>query len=173
MKSWILSAFLTCLFIPFVFSQSQNPVVKFLPEGTILHGNIPYNQDTLKKHLLDIYLPANLKGKVPLVIWVHGGGWLSNDKYADIGYMKATVSKILESGYALASIDYLFSTQAVFPAQMQDCYQAVSFLYEHAEKYGLNRDRMALMGFSSGGHLASLLGLAANQQTVGFYFPES
>ncbi len=172
MKFWILY-FLTCLFIHFGFSQTQNPVLKFFPEGTILHGNIPYNQDTLKKHLLDIYLPGSAKGKVPLVIWVHGGGWLSNDKYADIGYMKATVSKILESGYALASIDYRFSTQAVFPAQIQDCYQAVSFLYEHAEKYGLDRERMALMGFSAGGHLASLMGLAANQQANELYFTQS
>ena len=172
MKLWLLP-FFTLLFINSGFSQIQNPVLRHFPEGTILHGNIPYNQDTLKKHLLDIYLPANAKGKVPLVIWVHGGGWLSNDKYADIGYMKTTVSEILERGYALVSIDYRFSTQAVFPAQIQDCYQAVSFLYEHAEKYGLDRDRMALMGFSAGGHLASLIGLAANQKANDLYFPQS
>ncbi|MEP0710713.1 MAG: alpha/beta hydrolase, partial [Algoriphagus sp.] len=135
----------------------NNRVMNLFPEGTILHGNIPYQNDTLKKHLLDIYLPANAKGKIPLVVFIHGGGWLSNDKYADMGYMKETVSEILESGYALASIDYRFSTQAVFPAQMLDCNAAISYLVDNADKYGFDVDRMALMGFSAGGHLASMV----------------
>ena len=75
-----------------VFSQT-NPVIDAFPQGTILHGNVRYNNDTLPKHLLDIYLPANANGKLPLVILIHGGGWLSNDKYADMGYMKKTVCR--------------------------------------------------------------------------------
>jgi acetyl esterase/lipase len=154
------------------FSQS-NKVMNLFPEGTSLYGNIPYNYDTLKKHLLDIYLPPNAKGKVPLVIWVHGGGWLSNDKYADMGYMKETIAEIIHQGYALASIDYRFSTQAVFPAQMLDCNRAISFLYDNAEKYGLDKERFALMGFSAGGHLASLVGLSKNNAVEGFFMPGS
>src|SRR6188508_3487816 len=77
---------------------SSSQVQARLPKGTILHGNIPYNNDTLKKHLLDIYLPANAKGKLPLVILIHGGGWLVNDKYADMGYMKKTVAEIVSAG---------------------------------------------------------------------------
>lgn len=153
-----------------VFSQS-NPVMKLFPEGTILHGNIPYMQDTLKKHLLDIYLPPNSKGKVPLVIWVYGGGWLSNDKYADMGYMKETIAEIISQGYALASIDYRFSTQATFPAQMLDCNAGISYLYDHAKEYGFDTDRFALMGFSAGGHLASMLGLSINQKVDTFFVP--
>ncbi|WPP49151.1 alpha/beta hydrolase [Catalinimonas niigatensis] len=152
------------------FPQS-NPVMNIFPEGTILHGNIPYNNDNLQKHLLDIYLPPNAKGKLPLVIFVHGGGWLSNDKYADMGYMKKTVAEIVSSGFALASIDYRFSTQAIFPAQIQDCNRAVSFLYDNAEKYGLDKNRFALMGFSAGGHLASLMGLSKNNNVDSFYMP--
>ena len=67
--------------------------MNIFPQGTILHANIPYKNDTLKKHLLDIYLPANPKVKLPLVIFIHGGGWLGNDKYADMGYMKKTVAE--------------------------------------------------------------------------------
>ena len=141
------------------------------PKGTILHGNIPYNNDTLPKHLLDIYLPANTKGKIPLVIFIHGGAWLSNDKYADMGYMKKTIADIVSSGFALASIDYRFSTQAVFPAQIQDCNQAVSFLYDNAEKYGFDKTRFAVMGFSAGGHLASMLGLSKNNGIETFFMP--
>lgn len=150
-------------------AQQDNPMLKHFPQGTVLHGNIPYNGDTLKKHLLDIYKPANAPKNLPLVIWVHGGGWLSNDKYADMGYMKSTVAEIVSSGFALASIDYRFSTQATFPAQIQDCNKAVTFLYENAEKYGLDKNRFALMGFSAGGHLASLLGLSNNNKVADFY----
>src|SRR6478735_6417922 len=155
-----------------VFCQT-NPVVNILPPGSILHGNIPYNNDTLQKHLLDIYLPPNAKGKLPLVILIHGGGWLSNDKYADIGYMKKTVAEIVSSGFALASIDYRFSTQAVFPALIQDCNRAVSFLYDNADKYGFDKNRFAVMGFSAGGHLASLLGLSKNNNVGTFFMPGS
>lgn len=152
------------------FSQS-NPVMDIFPDGTILHGNLQYNNDTDPKHLLDIYLPADAKGKLPLVIFIHGGGWLSNDKYADMGYMKKTVAEIISSGYALASIDYRFSTQAVFPAQMQDCNRAISFLYDNAGKYGFDINRFAVMGFSAGGHLASLVGLSKNNNVSAFFMP--
>ena len=141
------------------------------PQGTILHSNLRYNNDTLQKHLLDIYLPANAKGKIPVVIFVHGGAWLSNDKYADMGYMKKTVAEIVSNGFALASIDYRFSTQAVFPAQIQDCNRAVSFLYDNADKYGLDNKRFAVMGFSAGGHLASLMGLSKNNNVNDFFMP--
>ncbi|HOW10193.1 MAG TPA: alpha/beta hydrolase [Bacteroidales bacterium] len=152
------------------FSQS-NPVMDIFPDGTILHGNLQYNNDSDPKHLLDIYLPANAKGKLPLVIFIHGGGWLSNDKYADMGYMKKTVAEIISSGYALASIDYRFSTQAVFPAQMQDCNRAISFLYDNADKYGFDTNRFAVMGFSAGGHLASMVGLSKNNDIADFFMP--
>lgn len=154
------------------FSQT-NPVIKHFPPATVLHGNVPYNNDTTKKHLLDIYLPPNTKGKIPLVIFIHGGGWLGNDKYADMGYMKKTVSEIVSSGFALASIDYRFSTQSVFPAQIQDCNRAISFLYDNADKYGLDKNRIAVMGFSAGGHLASLVGLSKNDNLKAFFMPNT
>ncbi len=90
MKKIVIQLILLTLSITWGYSQ-KNPVIDAFPKETILKGNIPYNGDTLQKHLLDIYLPSNTKGKLPLVILIHGGGWLSNDKYADMGYMKKTV----------------------------------------------------------------------------------
>ncbi len=152
------------------FAQT-NPVMDIFPDGTILQGDIPYANDTLQKHLLDIYVPPDTKEKMPLVIFIHGGGWLSNDKYADMGYMRKTVAEIISSGFAMASIDYRFSTQAVFPAQIQDCNRAVSFLYDNADKYGFDINRFAVMGFSAGGHLASLVGLSENNDIESFFMP--
>ncbi len=172
MKKFIIQFLFVYLAVTSGFAQT-NPVLDAFPKGTILHGNISYNNDTLPKHLLDVYLPANAKGKLPLVIFIHGGGWLSNDKYADMGYMKKTVAEIVSSGFALASIDYRFSTQAVFPAQMQDCNRAVSFLYDNSDKYGFDKNRFAVMGFSAGGHLASLVGLSRNNDVTAFFMPGS
>ena len=153
--------------------QKANPFVNVFPQGTVIHGNIPYNNDTVQKHLLDIYLPANAKGKLPLVILIHGGGWLGNDKYADLGYMKKTIVDLVNNGFALASIDYRWSTQATFPAQIQDCNRAVSFLYDNAGKYGFDKNNFAVLGWSAGGHLASLQGLANNNKVANFYMPNT
>ena len=159
----------------FAFAQPPSPsqIQARMPKGTIIHGNIPYNNDTLKKHLLDIYLPADAKGNVPLVIFIHGGGWIGNDKYADMGYMPNTINAMLNNGFAVASIDYRFATQAVFPAILQDCNKAASFLYDNADKYSLDKNKIALMGFSAGGHLASLMGTSQNNKVKDLYFPNS
>ena len=148
-----------------------NRVYPYFPEGTKLHANVPYAGDTLSKHLLDLYVPPDADGPLPLVVWIHGGAWMVNDKYADMSYMQQTIHDIVDGGYALASIDYRHSTQAVFPAQLQDCNLAIAFLYDHAADYGLDSARIALMGFSAGGHLASLVGLAHNSRVDEFYTP--
>ncbi|MFL5739750.1 MAG: alpha/beta hydrolase fold domain-containing protein [Flavisolibacter sp.] len=154
--------------INFAGAQSPSRVKNLFPQGTVFHSNIPYAGDTLKAHLLDIYLPANFTGNVPLVVWIHGGAWMLNDKYSDMNYMAKTVRGFVDSGYALASIDYRYSTTAIFPAQAQDCNQAIEFLYEHAADYHLDRNRIALIGFSAGGHLASLIGLSNNNSVKDF-----
>jgi len=171
-NGYLISLLLIVLIGGPVQAGAQPPRIKdIFPEGTVMEKNLSYANDSNKKHLLDIYLPANAKGKIPLVIFIHGGAWLSNDKYADIGYMTKTIAAIINSGFALASIDYRYSTQAVFPAQIQDCNQAVSFLYDNADKYGLDRKRFAIMGFSAGGHLASLQGLSKNNNVEAFFMP--
>ncbi|HRI19750.1 MAG TPA: alpha/beta hydrolase, partial [Panacibacter sp.] len=151
-----------------IFAQSA-PVQNIFPKGTVTYGNIPYANDTLKRHLLDIYLPPAAKNNLPLVVWVHGGAWMLNDKYADMGYMKNTVKGFIDSGYAFASIDYRYSTEAVFPAQIQDCNQALEYLYQHAAQYKIDRNRIAVIGFSAGGHLASLMALSNNNSIKDFY----
>ena len=151
------------------FAQSPSPVQGIFPSGTVFHSNIPYAGDTLQRHLLDIYLPAGAGANTPLVVWIHGGAWMLNTKYSDMSYMKNTIREIIGNGYALASIDYRYSTSAVFPAQIQDCNRALQFLYDHAAQYKIDRSRIALIGFSAGGHLASLLALSHNNDVKDFY----
>ena len=170
MKRFIYLFSITCLFCNTnAIAQMASRVQHIFPAGTITYPDIPYANDTLKKHLLDIYLPAGSQTQRPLVVWIHGGAWMVNDKYADMDYMKNTVKGFLDSGYAFASIDYRFSTQAVFPAQIQDCNQAIEFLYQHAQQYHIDKNRIAVIGFSAGGHLASLLALSNNNAVNNFY----
>jgi acetyl esterase/lipase len=148
-------------------SIPQNDI---FPKGTVMYENIPYANDTLKKHLLDIYLPPVKKLSYPLVVWIHGGAWMSNDKHADMSYMANTIKDMINNGYAIASIDYRWSTMAPFPAQIQDCNAAVEFLYQNASQYNIDDSRIALMGFSAGGHLASLLALSNDNDVKAFRF---
>jgi acetyl esterase/lipase len=146
-----------------------SPVQNLFPAGTMFYQNIPYANDSLQKHLLDIYISPNAKKPLPLVVWIHGGAWMLNDKYADMGYMKNTVKSFIDSGYALASINYRYSTDSVFPAQIRDCNQAIEFLYQHASSYNIDKNKIAVIGFSAGGHLASLLALSNNNQVTTFH----
>jgi acetyl esterase/lipase len=152
-----------------VDAQIASRVQHIFPKGTTAYANIPYAADTLQKHLLDIYLPPNSSNNTPLIVWIHGGAWMLNDKYADMSYMQQTIKSLIDSGYALASIDYRYSTTAVFPAQIKDCNEAVEFLYQHAATYHLDKNRIAVIGFSAGGHLASLMALSNNNDVKEFY----
>ncbi len=149
------------LILSIISVQAQPEKIKNLfPAGTVYYQNIPYAGDTLKKHQFDIYLPAHAGAYTPVIIWIHGGAWMKNDKYADMSYMKNTIRALIEKGYAIASIDYRHSTTAVFPAQIQDCNQAIEFIYNNAAKYKLDKDKLAVIGFSAGAHLGSLLALS-------------
>lgn len=169
MKNMNTPLLLLVLIVSFQLCAQPDRIRKIFPEGTEFLQNIPYANDTLKRHQLDIYIPANAKATNPVVIWVHGGAWMLNDKYADMGYMTSTIKSIIEKGYVLASIDYRYSTTAIFPAQIQDCNQALEFLHNNAAKFKLDKTKFVLFGFSAGGHLASLLALSNNNNVTDFY----
>ena len=77
------------------------------------------------------------------------------------------VKYLVRHGYAIASMDYRFSTEAPFPVQIQDCNTALNFILAHATNYGINPRRFVVGGGSAGGHLALLLGLARGEQNFG------
>ncbi len=88
------------------FCYAQPDKIKSIfPAGTVYHHNIPYAGDTLIKHTLDVFLPPYAKANTPVVVWIHGGGWIQGNKYNDMGYMRSTLRGFLENGYALATIE--------------------------------------------------------------------
>lgn len=142
-----------------LFLMSTTPVLFGEGEAPTVRKDIPYEGGSNPQQTLDLYLPANQPA--PLILWVHGGGWKSNDKsWILIPYLVA-------KGYAIASINYRYSSEAIFPAQIQDANEALNFLLRNAAEYGLDKDRVAVAGDSAGGHLALLLGLARDEGGFG------
>lgn len=117
------------------------------------HANLEYATPG-PRHELDLYIPSDPCGAWPLVVFVHGGGWLSGAKEAVDSY----VDPLLERRFAIASINYRYSYQAIFPAQIHDVKAAIRWLRANAAIYNIDPDRIAIFGESAGGHLAALAG---------------
>ena len=117
--------------------------------GHVVHQDIEYAVADGISLRLDLYLPEAPEGLAPLVLWVHGGGWRAGSK--DPTY----APEALGEAYAVASIDYRLSQEAVFPAQIHDVKAAVRFLRGNAETYGLDPERFGAWGSSAGGHLVA------------------
>jgi acetyl esterase/lipase len=131
-----------------------------------VHSNLVYARADGKDLLLDLYVPESAtNGRFPVVVWIHGGAWRSGSKE------KPPAARLTARGYAVASISYRFSAEALFPAQIHDAKAAVRWLRANAAEYGLDPARFAAWGASAGGHLAALLGtsggVAALEGTLG------
>lgn len=109
---------------------------------------------------LDIYLPQG-DGPFPLVIDVHGGGFMMGDKSNP-----ALADQLLEAGYAVASVNYRLSGEAKAPAQIEDVKAAVRWLRANAAQYKLNSEKFAAFGQSAGGNLVALLGTSCGAKEI-------
>lgn len=109
--------------------------------------------------LLDIHMPANVENP-PLVLFIHGGGWRGG------GRNGCRLDWVTRHGYAVASIEYRFSQEALFPAQIHDCKGALRWLRAHADEYGYDASRVVVSGSSAGGYLAALMGTSGDVEAM-------
>jgi acetyl esterase/lipase len=124
--------------------------------------DLPYatQSDTQK---LDIYMPARRKKPCPVIMWIHPGGFHEGDKGGNSSIPLARVNMIklvepmLERGYAVVSINYRLSQEAIFPALIYDIKAAVRWIRANASQYNFNADKIAAWGSSSGGYLSAML----------------
>jgi acetyl esterase/lipase len=135
---------LGCGFAMFV-QERQLP-----PGGARVTRDIVFATTLAKELKLDLYLPA--VSKAPLVVWIHGGAWRTGSRHP------TPAAFLTERGFAVASISYRLSQEAIFPAQIQDCKAAIRWLRANAAGYGYDASRIGVWGASAGGHLAALLG---------------
>lgn len=124
-----------------------------LPEGVEVLRDLEYAQVKGVSLKLDLYRPAaKPAAPMPLVIWVHGGGWGKGTKAG------CPVSWLAAKGYAVASLDFRLLPEHPWPAQIEDPVAALRWLRKEAGKYGYDAERTAAIGGSSGGHVVALWG---------------
>ena len=128
-----------------------------LPEGVKVERDIVYARVGEKELPLDLYLPENATKPLPVVVWVHGGGWRNGSKGSG-GPALPMVSR----GFAVVDVEYRLSGEAIFPAQIQDCKAAIRWIRANAKEYGLDPDQIGAWGSSAGGHLVALMGTAGD-----------
>lgn len=121
--------------------------------------NIVYKKINSRKLHLDIYLPSEQKKSYPALILIHGGGWRSGDKSME----KYSAQHLAKNGFVAVTIEYRLSPEKKYPAAVEDIYSAIEWILKNHSKYRINKNKIALMGESAGGHLASLVGLKYNQ----------
>lgn len=108
---------------------------------------------------LDLYLPNGGVGPYPLVVAIHGGAFFLGDKRDN--QLNGPI-EALRHGYAVASINYRLSSEARFPAALEDVKAAIRFLRTNAERYRLDPGRVAVWGNSAGGYLAVMAGVTGH-----------
>lgn len=128
--------------------------------------DIDYVGDNATGHKMDIYFPKDDgNDKHPVLIHIYGSAWMMNNMKgsADQGTVGVAV---LEAGYILVNPNHRSIDDAKWPAQINDIKALVRFLRGNAEKYGIDTSFIAVSGFSSGGHLASVMATSRNVKGV-------
>jgi|694.fasta_scaffold01978_12 acetyl esterase/lipase len=156
----------------FLFAQEppalagQSADVKILPdatEGQPTPVSVPRSKLQVQKDLVfhevadeevaaDFYRPAGDR-VLPLVVMIHGGGWISGDKWNVIDHAK----ELARNGMAVLAINYRLAPDHRYPAQLEDCRKALAWAAQRADEWSVDCQRVGLWGYSAGGQLASML----------------
>jgi len=150
----------TWLMLPLA-AQNQNPAFR-APDGVEIQRDLVYATIGERELHLDLFLPKNGNGPFPAVVYVHGGGWSGGGRNA----FQRQAAYMATKGYAGACIEYRLSGVAHYPAALYDAKAAVRWVRANAAKYRIDPDRIGIMGFSAGGHLAALESVSAETADV-------
>jgi acetyl esterase/lipase len=103
---------------------------------------------------LDLAMPKDGDGPYPALVCIHGGGWKSGGREQ----LRQTIETLAGRGYVAVTVSYRLTPAAKWPAQIEDCKAGVRWLRANAKKYKIDPDKVGVMGFSAGAHLACMLG---------------
>jgi acetyl esterase/lipase len=115
--------------------------------------------DKLRRHRLDVYAPSDVQPGAPVLLQIHGGGWMIGDKREQglpLMYYLAT------RGWVCVAINYRLSPRATWPDHLVDCKRALAWIRAHIVEYSGDPSFVVVTGGSAGGHLAAMMGLTAN-----------
>jgi acetyl esterase/lipase len=152
-------------------------IVKSKTHKKVIEKEIVYQTINGVETKMDVYQFQSKKNK-PAVILIHGGGW----KYGDKKLVKPLAQQIAKEGYQCFAVEYRKSGEAIYPAGVNDILNAVQFIREHSNEFKVDTLNMAVLGCSSGGQMAALLGTKYNDHfkaivdidgILAFHHPES
>ena len=133
------------------------------PDGICEVNNIPYIDDGDRYHLLDLYYPENASGKLPVIIDIHGGGWM----YADKDLNKIFCLNMAKRGFAVFNISYRLVPGVSVNEQLYDCGCALKWISENGKSYPVcDMENIMLSGDSAGGQLASYSALLMSSEKL-------
>ena len=160
MNRRILLAIATSLLCVLNAGAQNNRNPQPLPETIQLLANLPYAGTDNPRQMLDLLLPKeHAGGPLPVVVFIHGGGWRNGRKESG----RRRVAPFVDSGnFAGASVGYRLSGEAKWPNQIHDCKAAIRWVRANARKYNLDPDRIGVWGTSAGGHLVAMLGTSGD-----------
>jgi len=139
--------------------------VDFAAEGLVYEPDITYAVQEGFELKLDVFYPAQAREKLPAVVWFHGGGWSSETltrKYRP----EEQLAHLAKMGFFIVSAEYRLIQQSKFPACIQDCKCVIRWVRAHAGAYGIDADKIGVIGESAGGHLVALLGVTAGVEAL-------
>lgn len=146
-----------------IMALAQPPGFEMPPMPQPDFADINYAGDDMDGHKLDIFLPKDGKDKHPLIVVIYGSAWFGNN-FKNAAYMSLG-KPLTDAGYAVACINHRASTEAQYPAQINDVKGAIRYLRANADKYGLDTSFLGITGFSSGGHLSAMAGVTNGMKT--------
>lgn len=125
--------------------------------------NVTYHVANNHENKLDLYLPANASGPVPVLLMIHGGGWVAGTKESQL----LRAMPYLEMGWAVANVTYRLVHVSRAPAAIEDCLCALQWIARNADDYNFDLSRIVTTGNSAGGHLALTTGMVPASSGLG------
>ena len=152
----------------FTTAGAFKKTVKYFPHAALVseirYENVRQKKDLVycsygkRKMKLDVYANTNQTKKQTAIMIIHGGGWRSGNRQQH----RQMAEKLASLGYVCFTPEYRLSTEALFPAAVYDLKAVIRWIRSNADRYNIDPDRIAALGFSAGGELASFMGVTAN-----------
>ena len=139
------------------------------PVGELIIENVVYSCEPGYRPLfLDLRIPQSASGALPLIVWIHGGGWMqgSRRRLPPNLSQHRLHDRMLERGYALAAVDYRLAREAAFPGMVLDVLAAIRWLRAHSATFNLAPERLTVWGESAGAHIATMLAMCTKLADV-------
>jgi len=124
------------------------------PEIAVVR-DLVYGRGGERELKLDLAMPKEGDGSFPAIVFLHGKGWREGSRID----MNHFIEGVAHMGYVGVTVEYRLAPNARFPAQVEDCKAAVRWLRANAKTYRVRPERIGVVGFSAGGHLAYMLGV--------------